>query len=180
MRRIICSFSQNTNERTDKSMISTIDNNTEPVFKEDIYLTGITEYGFSWNELVSGQKSPGPEGARFDLAFEGTVDGPGIRGTIKGIDYLEVRSDGKFMLDIQAMIETDDGKRIAVREDGILYPAPDGKANIQLNLQFTTHYTEYRWMNHLQVWALADVDMQRGEVKVNAYKGSFNPVHATV
>ncbi len=160
-------------------MRPTINNNTELIFTEDIHLTGITEYGFSWSELVSGQKTPGPEGARFDLAFEGTVDGPDIKGTIKGIDYLEVRADGKFMLNIQAMIETEDGKRIAVKEDGILYPGANGKANIQLNLQFTTHYPEYQWMNHLQVWALTDVDMQRGEVKVNAYKGNFQQVYAT-
>lgn len=161
-------------------MKSSIENNTELFFEEQIHLTGITEYGISWMDLTSGREQPGPEGARFDLAFEGSVEGPQLRGTIKGVDYLEVRADGKFMLNIQAMIETEDGKRIAVKEDGILFPAENGKAHIQLNLQFTTHHREYRWLNSIQAWALADVDMQRGEVSVKVYKGEFKPIHTNV
>lgn len=161
-------------------MKPTIEHNTELFFEEQIHLKGITEYGISWLDLTSGRQQPGLEGARFDLAFEGSVEGPQLRGTIKGVDYLQVRADGKFMLNIQAMIETNDGKRIAVREDGILFPAENGKAHIQLNLQFTTHHPEYRWLNSIQAWALADVDMQRGEVSVNVYKGEFNPVHANI
>jgi len=153
---------------------------TELLFEERIHLTGIAEYGTGWGDLTSGKTRPGPEGARFDLDFEGLVSGPDIKGKIKGTDYLEVRADGKFMLNIQAAIITDDGKRIAVREDGILYPAENGKAHIQLNLQFTTHYPEYAWINNVQGWALCDVDMVRGEVLVKVYRGSFEAVPETV
>lgn len=150
--------------------------NTELLFEEHLQLTNIAGYGIDWGELTNGKTAPGPEGARFDLDFEGLVRGPEIKGKIIGTDYLEVRADGKFMLNIQATVITDDGKRIAVREDGILYPGENGKAHIQLNLQFTTHHPEYAWMNNVQGWAICEVDMRRGEVTVKVYKGSFEPV----
>lgn len=156
-----------------------LDNNTELFFEERIHLTNISEYGIRWSDITSGKAAPGQEGARFDLEFEGLVNGPRIKGKIKGTDYLEVRADGKFMLNIQAAIVTDDGKRIAVREDGILYPAENGKAHIQLNLQFTTHHPEYTWINNVQGWAICEVDMQRGEVQVKVYKGNFELVPET-
>ncbi|HKK47416.1 MAG TPA: DUF3237 family protein [Balneolaceae bacterium] len=151
-------------------------NHTELLFEEQLILTNIVEYGIKWNDLVSGKIVPGPEGARFNLDFEGPVTGPKIKGKIKGTDYLEVRADGKFMLNIQAAILTDNEKSIAVREDGILYPGENGKAHIQLNLQFTTHYPEYAWMNKIQGWAICEVDMLRGEVNVKVYKGSFESI----
>lgn len=157
-----------------------LNNNTELFFEEQIHLTNIQEYGIRWSDLTNGKVAPGPEGARFDLDFEGPIKGPLIKGEIKGTDYLEVRADGKFMLNIQAAIITDDGKRIAVREDGILFPGKNGKANIQLNLQFTTHHSEYAWINNVQGWALCEVDMLRGEVNVKVYKGSFEAVTETV
>ncbi|MDR8390801.1 DUF3237 domain-containing protein [Aliifodinibius sp. S!AR15-10] len=156
-----------------------INENTELLFEEKLHLTNITEYGLKWSELTNGITAPGPEGARFDLDFEGLVHGPKINGTIKGTDYLEVRADGKFMLNIQAAVITDDGKRIAVREDGVLYPHLNGKAHIQLNLQFQTHYPEYRWMNNIQGWAICEVDMMRGEVNVKVYNGQFETIAET-
>lgn len=157
-----------------------INENTELLFEEKLHLTNISEYGIKWTELASGKTAPGPEGARFDLDFEGRVSGPNINGTIKGTDYLEVRADGKFMLNIQAAVITNDDKRIAVREDGILYPHANGKAHIQLNLQFQTHYPEYAWMNNIQGWAICEVDMMRGEVTVKVYQGNFETVPETV
>jgi len=153
-----------------------LNNNTELFFEEQIHLTNIREYGISWIEMASGKSQPGPEGTRFDLDFEGAVEGPRVKGKIKGTDYLEVRADGKFMLNIRAFIQTEDGKRIAVHEDGILFPGENGKASIQLNLQFTTHHPEYAWINNVQGWALCEVDMHLGEVKVKVYKGAFDKV----
>lgn len=160
-------------------MNTDITTRTELLFEEHIHLTNITEYGISWSELTSGQTIPNREGARFDLAFEGEVKGPRLNGTINGVDYLEIRADGKFMLNIQAQIITEDGIRIAVKEDGVLFPLEDGKAFIQLNLQFTSHHPKYRWLNPLQAWGIAAVDMKRGEVTVSVYNGNFETVAQT-
>jgi len=143
------------------------------LFEESIRLTGITDYGLDWSDLVTGKTMPGPEGARFDISFEGRVNGPDIEGTIEGVDYLTVRADGKFMLDIRAAIVTSDGKRIAVYEDGVLYPNGNGMAGLQLNLRFNSSHREYAWLNNLQVWALGTVDQNAGTVKVKAYTGDF-------
>ncbi len=106
------------------------------LFDEQIQLTGITEFGTSWNELLSGKASLPPEGARFDIAFEGTLSGEKINGTIKGTDFLDVRADGRFQIHIHAVVTTDDGENIALREDGIFIPPEDGSATggLRLNL----------------------------------------------
>lgn len=161
-------------------MNSEISQKTRFLFEEDVHLTGITEYGVKWSELTTGRISPGPEGVRFDLAFEGSLIGPEIDGTVKGVDFLEIRADGRFMLNIQATITTRDNKRIALREDGILIPAENGKAFLQLNMQFTTHHPEYTWMNQLQVWGTGISDMHRGEVQIKAYEGNFEAIPETV
>lgn len=93
---------------------------------DEIQLTGITEYGISWEELAKGNIGLPPQGARFNLEFEGSVTGENINGIIKGVDYLEVRADGKFMLNIHAIIITDDGETISVKETGISSPDPSG------------------------------------------------------
>lgn len=143
------------------------------LFDEQVRLTGVTEYGLRWADLTSGKIAPPPEGARFDIAFEGEVAGDRLNGRIRGMDYLEVRADGRFMLDIRATIITDDGELIALREDGVLTPSPGAPtASLHLNMTFTTHSPRYAWLNRQQVWAIGQADMVRGAVTVRAYTGA--------
>ena len=58
---------------------------------------------------MSGQAPPPGEGARFDVYFEGPITGAKLRGSVKGVDYLHLRADGRFQLHIHAEITTDDG-----------------------------------------------------------------------
>ena len=114
---------------------------SEYLFDESVQLTGITEYGVSWEKFVSGETSLPREGARFDIAFAGTLEGPKIKGRIEGVDYLLVRADGRPQINLQASITTDDGEKIAVEEDGILFPDPDAgpsMAQLRLNMRLTT------------------------------------------
>lgn len=142
---------------------------TEHLFDEEIQLTGITEYGISWDELIKGNIKLPSQGARFDLEFEGKIIGERINGSIKGVDYLEVRADGKFMLNIHAVIITDEGESIAVREDGISTPDPSGIAKLHLNMDFYTSSERYNWINKKRVWSVGDVDMTNGKVKVSGF-----------
>lgn len=139
------------------------------IFDEELHLTTITEFGVSWDDLLTGSARLPYQGARFDLAFEGKLTGPEIRGTIKGVDYLEVRADGKFQLNIQAIVVTDDGEAIALKEDGILTPSPNGPARLHLNMQFSTAAARYQWINARQMWGVGEVDMQSGTVAVRGY-----------
>jgi hypothetical protein len=72
--------------------------------------------------LLSGQVSPEPAGARIDFYLEGPVIGPKLTGTVKGVDYLYFRADGRAQLHIHAEITTEDGKKIALAADGIAIP----------------------------------------------------------
>ena len=146
---------------------------SELLFSEDIHLTGLTEYGVSWEKLTTGQAILPPEGARFDIAFEGTLAGDKIKGTIAGVDHLTVRADGRFQLDMQALITTDNGEKIAVHEDGLLVaPDPDDEsriAQLRLNLEFTTIAPKYTWINHVQGWGRDTVDWNTGQVEMQVY-----------
>jgi hypothetical protein len=66
--------------------------------------TQVVEYGVSMEALLSGQTPPPPEGARFDVYFEGPITGAKLSGSVKGVDYLHLRADGRFQLRIHAEI----------------------------------------------------------------------------
>jgi hypothetical protein len=146
-----------------------ISDTVKHLFDEQINLTEIIEYGIQWEDLINGKVDIPRNGARFDISFEGTVNGPEITGTIKGTDYLEIRSDGKFILNIHARIITDDGETIAVKEDGISAPGDSGVAHLNLNFHFYTASEKYQWLNTKQVWAVGEVDMVLGKVQVKGY-----------
>lgn len=141
----------------------------EHLFDEEIYLTGITEFGISWEDLTSGIAELLPQGARFNIAFEGRMTGDKIKGEVKGIDYLYVRPDGKFILNLQATILTDDGEMIHLQEDGILQPNEDGTAKLNLNMHFHTASQKYNWLNKKLVWGIGEVNMAKGVVFVKGY-----------
>jgi len=145
---------------------------SEFLFDESVQLTGITEYGVSWEKFVSGEATLPLEGARFDIVFAGTLEGPKIKGRIEGVDYLLVRADGRPQINLQASITTDDGEKIAVEEEGILFPDPEagpGSAQLRLNMRLITASPKYNWVNFLHIWLQGSVDMVKGDVQVKAY-----------
>jgi hypothetical protein len=150
------------------------------LFEENLNLTDIRDFGYSWDTLNDPGVPIPPEGARFDLSFAGRVEGPLVSGRIEGTDFLTVRADGRFMLDIQATITTDDGVRIAVREDGVLNPTPEGIGHLRLNLAFTSHDERYAWLNHMQVWAAGEVETATGAIFVQAFAGTHHELPAAV
>lgn len=136
------------------------------LFDEEVYLTGITEYGVSWEGLVSGREPLPPQGARFDIAFEGKIFGDRVNGRIKGVDYFEARADGKFILTLHATISTDDGATIALEEKGTMVMTPDGNGQLYLTMNFSTAYPQYQWINDKQVWGIGTSFLSEGEGRV--------------
>jgi hypothetical protein len=132
--------------------------------------TQVVEYGLPASEIFSGQAAPPAEGARFDVYFEGPVSGPKVQGTVKGVDYLTIRADGRCQLHIHAEITTTDGKKIALAADGVGIPEA-GSPVFQLreNVTLTTSHPEYSWVNTIQVWAPGTVDVSKGEIRVKGY-----------
>ena len=93
----------------------------ELIYEYDgLRITEVTSYGAPpFDVVMSGAEAIPPSGARYDFTLEGRVSGPRLRGTFKGIDYLQVRPDGRAELHIHAEITTDDGKKIALSADGV-------------------------------------------------------------
>jgi uncharacterized protein DUF3237 len=131
-------------------------------------ITQVVEYGESMEALTSRQAPPPAEGARFDVYFEGPVTGRKLSGSVKGVDYLHFRADGRFQLNIHAEITTDDGKKIALAADGVaLGEAP--MLQLRENVTLTTSHPEHAWVNTLQIWAPGTVDLATGEIRVKGY-----------
>lgn len=133
-------------------------------------ITGLTEYGTSLAELMSGKVSMPPEGARFDVYFEGPATVEKLKGTVKGADYLRVRPDGRMELDIHAEITTDDGQKICLKADGVCLPRKDSSiSDLRENITLFSSYKNYTWMNTLQVWGIGTVDLAAQIINVKAY-----------
>jgi hypothetical protein len=139
------------------------------LYEYTVKLTGMTEFGVSFEALMTGTPPP-PEGARFDLSFEGASSGPKLKGTVTGIDYLRVRADGRFDLHIHAHITTDDGQTISLHADGVALPQPGNPvAALRENVTLFTSSNAYAWVNGLQVWATGTVNLAEQVVRLKGY-----------
>ena len=142
----------------------------EHLYDLTVNFTKVTEYGLSMEALVAGKATPPPEGARFDVAFEGVARGPKLKGTVTGVDYIHVRADGRFQLHIHAEITTEDGEKIAYFADGVATPE-EGTSVAQLreNVTLTSSSHAYAWVNQLQVWVRGTADLAKQQVNVKGY-----------
>ena len=134
-------------------------------------LIKIVDYGVSFETLLAENATLPPEGARFDAYFDGTLDGPKLKGTISCVDYIHVRSDGRIQLHIHGEITTDDGERISLFADGISTRREGTHFYHNENVTLVTSSPKYSWVNQLQLWASGDIDAPRGVVNVTAYVG---------
>ena len=104
-------------------------------------------------DILAGNAPVPLEGARRDIFFEGTVNGPKMRGTIAGVDYMNIRADGRRELHIHASITTDDGATIALEADGVgAQGRAAGEPTLLENVKLTSSHPSYTWVNGLQIW----------------------------
>lgn len=143
--------------------------NGEKVYEYDVSITGMTDFGVSLPSIVSGEAAVPLQGARIDVAFAGRATGR-LAGRVSGVDYLRVRADGCIGLDIRAVIETDDGHRIALAADGVATPrAGSPIADLHENVGLTTASPAYAWVNARQFWGVGTVNMAEGTVHIDGY-----------
>jgi hypothetical protein len=75
------------------------------IYEYTIKSTGATSYGVpALDALLSGVADIHPQGAQYDLAFQGPIVGQRLRGTVELTDYIHVRPDGRVQLHIHAEI----------------------------------------------------------------------------
>ena len=141
----------------------------EKIYSCDLEILGMTDYGLPLPSIVSGQSKVPPQGARVDVAFAGLATGR-LTGSVKGVDYLRIRADGRIDLDIRATIETNDGCRIALSADGVGTPrTTEPVADLCENVGLTTAAESYAWVNTRQIWAVGTVNLATGKIHLDAY-----------
>jgi hypothetical protein len=141
----------------------------EKIYEYDLDVTGITDYGVTLDAILSGREQVPPQGLRFDVAFEGRVSGR-LAGTVRGVDFVRMRADGRADLDIRAVIETGDGRRIALAADGVAAPrAAEPIADLWENISLNTPAADYAWVNMRQIWGYGTVNFATGKVHIDGY-----------
>ena len=141
----------------------------EKIYEYDLDITGVTDYGMSMDAILSGSVPLPPQGARLDVAFEGSGSGR-VSGRVRGVDYVRVRADGRIDLDIRATIETEDGQRIALSADGVAMPrAEEPIADLRENVTLRTAAESYAWVNTRQIWASGTVNFATGKIHIDAW-----------
>jgi Protein of unknown function (DUF3237) len=142
----------------------------ELLYKVTLNITGIKEYGVSFAALTAGQAPPPVEGARFDVAFEGTATGPKLNGAAEGIDYVRVRANGRLELHIHESIRTEDGQNIAAHGDGVAILRPGRSiADLRVSMTLFNSSKDYTWLDQLQVWAVGTIDLAKQVIEATAY-----------
>lgn len=140
-------------------------NETSLLFEENVRLTAVKEFGFTFSDFIERKKPLPPEGLQFEIHFEGDVRGSLVNGIITGVDYLTVRADGRLFLNLHASIETSDGALIKVKESG-----SNENGVLRLNMDFHTNDPRFTWLNQKHVWGSGEVDFQTGKVNIQAYQ----------
>lgn len=143
--------------------------NGEKIYEYDLEVTGLTDSGIPLDAILSGQERVPPQGVRIDIAFEGRATGR-LAGRVRGVDYVQMRADGRIDLDIRAIIETEDGSRIALSADGAAVPrASEPVADLCENVSLSTAAAKYAWVNTRQVWGVGTVNFAAGKVHIDGY-----------
>lgn len=90
-----------------------------------------------------------PAGMRIDFPFEGTAVGSHWDGerSVRGVDYITVRSDGNMDLDIHAVIG-EKREAVSYRGSGVSIANPDRSADPRELITFQTGNDDLGWLNN--------------------------------
>jgi hypothetical protein len=130
----------------------------------------IIEYGASAEAVLMRTSPPPKEGARLDLYLEGPVIAGRLQGTVTGVDYLNMRADGRAELHIHGHITLEDGKKVALEAGGVAVPEGDSSIfQLREHVNLTSNDPALAWVNATEVWARGTVDVSTGQVHLRAY-----------
>ena len=142
----------------------------ELIYEYKPQVTRIVEYGTPAEAVLMRTSPPPKEGNRLDLYLEGPVVAGRLQGTVTGIDYLNMRADGRAELHIHGHITLEDGRTVALEAGGVAIPE-EGSSIFQLreHVKLTSNYPALAWVNATEVWARGTVDVSTGQVHLRAY-----------
>jgi hypothetical protein len=142
----------------------------ELIYEYTPHVTGIIEYGASADAVLMRTSPPPKEGARLDLYLEGPVIAGRLQGTVTGVDYLNMRADGRAELHIHGQITLKDGKKVALEAGGVAIPEGDSSIfQLREHVNLTSNDPALAWVNATEVWARGTVDVSTGQVHLRAY-----------
>ena len=142
----------------------------ELLYDETGQMTETTDFGIDVQSLFSGRTPVPPQGVRFNTNFQSEITGPKLKGKFVGTNYVLLRADGVGMMNVQGVLTTVEGDKIAVHADGIL-TGQQGSSVYQLrsNVSFNTASVKYSWVNRILVWATGTTDLSTGKFAVKGY-----------
>jgi hypothetical protein len=141
----------------------------ELLYEYVLRVTRIVEYGTSLQAIIGG-KAPPPEGARFDISLEGSVDGPKLKGSCQVVDYLNIRADGRSELHIHAQFDLTDGEKVSLYADGVGTLDAKGILQLRENVTLKSNSPAHSWVNSIAVWGVGTANLSTGDVQVKGYK----------
>jgi len=136
----------------------------KPIFEASYDITGVTEFGSSFEALMQGKLDIPPEGFRVNVSFAGPITGD-VEGKAEGIDYIYTRADGRNELNVRAVITTKDGKKISLEADGVSVFQPDGTIKLAENATLFSSHPDYAYLNTLQVWGVGTAKGMKIDIK---------------
>jgi hypothetical protein len=143
--------------------------NYEKIFEYDLAITGVTDYGIDMDSLFTGREAVPLQGAQFDISLAGPVKGR-LNGTLRGIDYLLVRPDGRRALELRGTIETDDGSRIALTAEGVGSPRDGGSiVDLAVKVDLLTAAAAHCWVNAKSAWGSGCADLAANKIHIEVY-----------
>jgi hypothetical protein len=104
-----------------------------------------------------------PIGKRYDAYFEGDLTGQKLSGKMRGIDYILLRSDGIFELNVRAVIVTDDQVNISVQISGY----GQGEELKDTQIKMVTGHDHYRWL--MSKIIIGKGKMANGQLELDYY-----------
>jgi hypothetical protein len=142
---------------------------SEKIFEYDLDIKNVTDYGANMEAIFAGRENVPLQGAQFDVTLAGSIKGR-VTGSLRGVDYLRVRADGRRELDLRGTIETNDGHRIAFSADGVGTPR-DGEPIVDLavKIHLTTAAAAYGWVNARPAWGAGHANLATGKIHLEAY-----------
>jgi len=142
----------------------------EKIYDLDVDVTGATDYGITLDAILSGKEKIPPQGARVDVVYAGPIRGR-VSGSVRGVEYLRIRADGRIDLDTRATIETNDGHRIGLFADGVGTPrAGEPIADLCENVRLITAAADYVWVHTRQIWGVGHVNFVTGKLHIEGYQ----------
>lgn len=116
------------------------------------------------NTIPAQMIAGGPQGTRMIASVAGgSFEGPKVKGSVPAGasgDWVTIRADGSFRLDVRVTLVTDDGATILCTYNGVGTTDADGNTSLRTAPTFETGDERYAWLNTVQAVGYGHLDAE--------------------